>query len=261
MNGPSAAVIGSWDPFVPEHREVIEQLSFDAREKGLASVVVLLHPNPSLFVSGRHDWPVYDELQTRIRLVLSCGVDAVLLVYMLKADVDAGAEEFLTLLHSHLKIAELWLGVYQTLGTGPRGATAAINELAEQQQLHIVRMPPRRLPTEDVRKLLAAGRLEDAIRVVGRPPVRLRPQGPRLCLAWAPGIYRAVALDSPNLTGHVFTVELVKRSKGLPALDWPDRAIRYLAFISGPADAPGSTANESPTSEDAPVTCREKPGP
>jgi FAD synthase len=244
VNGPSVVVVGSWDPFVPEHQELIEQLASDAREKGLASVVVLLDPNPPVFVWGRHDWPVYDELQTRIQLVFGCGVDGLLLVHMMKADTDAGAEEFLAILHSHLTLAELRLGIYQTLGIGPRGATAAINELAEQQHLRIIRMLPRRLPTEDVRKLLAVGLLKDAIRIVGRPPVRRRPNSRLLRLAWAPGVYRAVSLESPTMPTRVFTVELVNRAKHLPALEWPDRGIRYLAFVSGPADAPDSVSKE-----------------
>jgi FAD synthase len=238
IRGPGAVVVGSWDPFVRAHQRLIEQLASHARQTALASVVVLIDPPPPLFVWGRHDWPIYDEVWTRMELVRRCGVDAILLVHFTRADVDAGAAEFFALLDAHLTVAELWLGTYQTLGSVPRGATAAIDELAGERGIHLVRLPPLRLETEDVRRLLAAGRVREASRVVGRVPVRRRPRSLTVRLAWQPGVYSVVPLARPMAAaeGRPFAVELATQSQGLPALHWPERTIRYLAFVAGPGD-------------------------
>jgi FAD synthase len=241
VSGPCAVAVGTWDPFLPAHRELIEQLSSEARRNSLASVVVLIDPPPSLFVWGHHDWPIFDEVRTRIKLIFGCGVDAVLLIHFTKADVNAGAAEFFTLLQSHVTVAELWLGTFQTLGSGLRGATAAVNELAEEQGIHMVRLPPLRLETQDVRRLLAAGRLQEAGRVVGRAPIRRRPNAHTVRLAWLPGRYRVVPLTSAldSAREGPFSVELASEVQGTPSLLWPDRTIRYLAFVAGPADTVG----------------------
>jgi hypothetical protein len=258
INGPAAVVVGAWDPFVPAHQQLIEQLSTYAREAALASVVVLIDPAPPLFVWGRHDWPIYDEVWTRIELAFRCNIDAILQVHFTRADVDAGASEFFALLEAHLTVAELWLGTYQTLGSGPRGATVAINELAEERGVRLVRLPPLRLETEDVRRLLAAGRLHEASRVVGRAPVRRRPKSLTVRLAWQPGVYSVVPLDRITAAeeGRPFSVELAPQARGVPVLQWPDRTMRYLAFVAGPGDH--TTGGDSATERIAPAVVRGK---
>src|SRR5215207_2655651 len=241
VDGSSVVIVGSWDPFLPAHRTMLEQLRSHARQRALASLAVMLDPSPAVFIWGRHDWAIFDDVRTRIELLLGCGIDGVLLIRLLRRDVAATAAEFFSTMLAQIDIAELWLGAHQTLGTGDHGRTEAIEDLAEDNGIELVRLPPLRRETEDVRQLLAAGRVREATQIVGRSPVRGQPRSLALRLAWLPGRYQAIPLDRPTAPPEQpsLIVELVPQAKGLPRLQWPDREVRYLAFAAGPADHAG----------------------
>jgi FAD synthase len=234
-------VVGVWDPFLSSHRELLQGLRDRATQDARSSLAVIIDPAPGTLGYRRYGasgWPVYDSIMSRIRLMLGCGLDAVLLMRFRKRDYTATAAEFLEVVCSHVRIAELWIGARQQLGPGPRGWHPAIAEHANAHAMRLTILPEPPLPTYDVRSFLASGRLADAIAVVGRPPVWERPRSGELRLAWQPGTYRAVPLEHPDAVGTapVITLSLAPRSGGPGHLNWPCRRIKYLAFVSGPRD-------------------------
>jgi FAD synthase len=238
--GPAIAVVGVWDPLLQAHQELFEQVCCQARRNGLTSLVIVIDPDPALVMRGAGKWPVYDDVQTRIQRLFTVGIDAVLHLRFVQDDLNAGVAEFFTLVAVHATLAELWLGAHQTIGRGPNGSQQAIVEAAERRGIQVQRLPLVRLmpPPYDIRQSLAAGRVAEVVSLVGRPPVRSRPRSDLRRLAWRPGQYQAVPL--PGLTAAAsaspIEIELVERPRGLPVFQWPDRGIKYLAFVSGPAD-------------------------
>jgi FAD synthetase len=235
---PAVAVIGVWDPFGSAHRQLFEQLGRRARETGLSSLAIMLDPHPASFREGASKWPVYDDVAARVRLILDCGTDGVLLVRFARKDADAGAAALFGLALSKVELAEIWLGFSQTLGRGPAGSRDAITALARQERIRVEVLRPANILDRDVRSLLEAGRIAEAGHAVGRPPVWRRPRSGRLGLAWKPGRYAAVPLSAPNgrPEGRARRVQLRPAEKGMAALAWPDGEIVYLAFVAGPAD-------------------------
>lgn len=74
---PAIVTVGSWDPFVSSHRELLKEQSREAGRLSLSSVAVLLDPNPARFVATDRPWPIFDDAKARIALALSCGIDRV----------------------------------------------------------------------------------------------------------------------------------------------------------------------------------------
>ncbi len=238
--GPAIAVVGVWDPLLHAHQELFEQVCCQARRNGLTSLALVIDPDPALVMRGAGKWPVYDDVRTRIQRLFTAGIDAIIHLRFVQDDLNAGVAEFFTLVNKHATLAELWLGAHQTIGRGPNGSQQAIFEAAEQRGILVHRLPLVRLmpPPYDIRQSLAAGRVAEVVSLVGRPPVRSRPRSGLRRLAWCPGQYQALPLRGLTTTTaeSPIAIELVERPRGLPAFQWPDRGIKYLAFVSGPAD-------------------------
>ena len=237
--GPAAAVVGTWDPFLPEHRLLLGHVGAEARKAGLSFVAVMLDPPPALFVHRARAWPLYDDTATRLEVVGTSAVDALLHVRFTRRDADSTAAAFIELVSEHVRLRELWLGRSQSLGRGPDGNAEAIARVARRKRFAVRRLDATPLYSSEVRAHLADGRVADAVALVGRPPVRRRPKGERVRLAWAKGRYEATAATARgDELGHV-TVELEESPRGVPAFAWPDRRIARLAFVRGPADGLG----------------------
>jgi FAD synthase len=239
ITGPAFAVAGAWDPLTSRHRELFEQLHCEARRNSCSSLVIAIDPDPAILLHGRAEWPVCNDLHTRIRLLLASGIDAVLHVHFHKDDLSRGAREFFDLVTAQVALKELWLGAHQSLGRGPNGSQQTILEIAQQCGIRVQRLPVARDGTAfDVRRSLAAGLVAEIAQGVGLPPIRSRPRSGAVRLAWRPGCYEVAALDSTTLrpAGPRLHAELMPSPSGLPKLAWPDPGIRYLAFVKGPAD-------------------------
>jgi FAD synthase len=246
LSTPAITAVGVWDPFVTEHEQLLAALADAARASGRSSLAIVLNPDPALFLHGAPAWPVYDGVRVRIALLRRAGVDAVLHVHFAARDVDATVDEFLAAVVPVAPLSELWLGARQSLGNGTQGSDAAIEEAMARRGIGLTRLAERRprQPGRVARRCLATGDLAGAIAAVGRPPVRARPAGGGLRLAWLPGDYLAVPLDSPDgrPAGPALDVRLREDGDRLPVLDWPDAAGKFLAFLSRRASLAERTA-------------------
>jgi FAD synthase len=239
---PAVAVVGVWDPFTTAHRSLLSQLVDTARKTHRSSLVVLIDPQPGAFGGadryGTSCWPVYDAVSARISLVLRSGVDAVLCMRFRQRDFAASAAEFLDAVRRTVELDELWMGELQLLGPGRTGDRAAVLEYAKQRNLRVAILPRAPVEVYDVRWLMATGQVRKAVEQVKRPPTWEVPRSLRLHLGWRTGRYQAFAIDRPGdpLTATQFELVLEPSATGLPEVNWPDRGIRYLSFVSGPAD-------------------------
>lgn len=242
ITGPAAAVVGVWDPLLPEHLELFRELAGDARQRSLAPVAIMLDPAPGSLQLGRANWPVYNDAAARFALIHGAGLDGILRIRFSRGDLSAVAADFFDTVCKQLTLAELWLGAKQSLGSGPEGAGPAIARSADEHQVRLRRLPetPLQPTAKEIRRHLAAGQLADAIRIAQRPPVLSRPKtDQRPLVAWSPGRYLAHALHQPDVLpqGSPLDVMFAPDAPGGSSFDWPDRRIKYLAFVSGPGDA------------------------
>jgi FAD synthase len=237
---PAVAVIGVWDPISAVQRELFDRLSAHARRSGLASLAIAIEPHPAAYRPGEPEFPVYSDLPTRIHLILASGVMGVLSVHFTPRDVYAGVKELFAVVTPSVEISELWLGAGQTLGRLEAGDATAIDAAAQERGITVARLDDRPHPNQTVRQLLQTGQIRQARRLVGEPPLRRRPGRGTLKFGWQPGWYETVPLPDPtaSITDSSMFLELRSQPKGPPRLRWPDPEIEYLAFLSGPGDAP-----------------------
>ena len=238
-DNPVIAVIGVWDPILPKHKELFERLCSFARRTCSSSLVIAIDPDPVRYLYGIEDVPVYNDFKTRVQRIINCGVDAVLGVHFIRRDIEATAADFLAVIDPHVELKELWLGARQSLGRWEEGSFATVTKLAKLRGARVIRLPLQPLETYAVRRLLQAGHFAEAARLVGCAPIRRRPESGRLQMAWPPGHYQALEIDGPALEseGRLLELCLTPRAKALSRMDWPDKRIKRLAFVTGPSDS------------------------
>jgi hypothetical protein len=236
---PAVAVVGAWDPFVPEHEKLLINLREYARHQGKSSAVIVLDPPPQHLVLGTRSSALYNGSCVRIQIVESLGIDSIIRLHMTESDLSLGAADLFDSLSPHVTVSEVWLGAAQTFGRGIESTKERLAQHAGERGIRLTRLPPRpsTISSRDLNLLLKAGRLEEATSRVGRPPVWKRPGSGVLHLAWCSGPYTAAPLQALPHNNYSRTVNVeLQLTDGQPSLHWPDPDIAYLAFLSGPCD-------------------------
>jgi FAD synthase len=234
----AVAIIGGWDPLLTVHFDVFNSMQDRAKASDRSSLVVMLEPNPILYVQGASNWPVYNDLGWRVKLILDAGIDTVATVHCDETVLEKGIRDLLLSLQPHARITELWLGASQTLGRGDLGNATAIARVTRELGIELSRLGYAldSFLGSHARRFVLAGKLASAIELVQRPPTFARPAGDRLRLAWPAGRYRALPVDAAGRQiDEAIAVELISNDDGFAYATWP-READNLQFVTGPDD-------------------------
>ena len=253
--GPALAVIGTWDPLVPAHRKLFQELARKAARAGLTPLVIILFPSPVRLLNPDPAICLeYTDLRARVALIRECAAVKVLTVRMTARDLDASSRSFFDLIRSHICLRALWLGANQSLGRCKQGSAAAIATLARRRKISLRRLDvckESRVGGMALR-FLGEGKLRYAVRCVGHAPIWGRPRSGVLKLNWPPGKYLAIPTIRPSLArvsapGPI-SVKISSTMKG-GSLTWPAQDVEWLSFLAGPADLPHSRSADDRTSQ------------
>ncbi len=235
------AVIGAWDPLSALHLSLFKQLTEDAHLKGLQACVVIIYPPPThLLLLSNQRALEYDDLEGRLALIETCGIDCIVTVYFEVADLDRTAEEFIRLVMEHVDLRHLLLGATQSLGRGSRGSQSTIAEIAAQMGFGFGLMPLHKdaINTRAVWDYLAVGNIYQAARLVGHSPIRVRPPHGWIDFKWPAGHYPVVPLRNPADVFSLPQVDpiIVELSEMGSArrMCWPSHNIECIAFVGNP---------------------------
>jgi len=170
----SVAVVGTWDPFLTEHRRLAIHLRNVARRARLTGVAIILEPAPTSFTWPRREWPVYHALEARRAFLKSCGVLTTLVVRLRRDETEEGAAFFVRRVAKRIGLRLLLVGAKQSLGPASKGSHGAIRSACRNNKIRMSVFPTRarlaRLQRQ-VRYLLAKGDLRRARSLVGSHPI------------------------------------------------------------------------------------------
>ena len=232
--GPSAVTIGKFDGVHTGHRAVLERLRGIAAERGLASVVVTFDRHPlSLLAPDACPSTLVSNAQKR-ELLAASGVDATL---MLTFDAQLAALEpadfVRRVLVDALTARVVFAGSDFRFGHRGAGDVALLRELGAEHGFEVVLIDDvrtgagdasRRASSTWVREELEAGRIDEATRVLGRPPV--------VRSVVVPGERRGRELGYPTANLDPVRLEGFLPADGVYAA-WADvDGVRYPAAVS-----------------------------
>jgi FAD synthase len=175
-SNPAVIVVGVFDPFTEEHRQLLTNLAAYARDQRLRAVGIILDPRPAAIIQGRDGWPVYHDFAARVVLFKTLGINGIVRVVFGEEDVESGVTELLEVISSVVNVAELWIGAAQSLGTGLAGCQNTILRVTSEKGILCKVLPVnkwRGLSAGIIQTMRQEGDVESAIQVSGLPPIFL----------------------------------------------------------------------------------------
>ncbi len=175
--GPSVVAIGKFDGVHSGHRAVIDRARVDAAALGARIVAVTFDRNPLSLLRPESCPEPLVSLQQKLDLLASAGVDAVLVLRFDQQLAALPAEQFVEhVLVGSLDVAAVLVGDDFRFGRGGAGDPALLADLGRRHGFEVevvgdvrARDAGRRVSSTWVRDLLAAGDVEGAARLLGRP--------------------------------------------------------------------------------------------
>ena len=173
--GPTALTMGNFDGVHLGHQLVLERVLETARKQGITACVLTFHPHPVKVLHPERAPAMLQTLEDRISELARFGVDALLVAPFTSTFADFPAEVFVRdLLINRLGCADLFVGQDATFGQGRAGNIDMLTRMAEEGsfRLHVtdpVMMDGERVSSSRIRKLVVAGDVALAARLMGRP--------------------------------------------------------------------------------------------
>jgi riboflavin kinase/FMN adenylyltransferase len=169
------ATIGNFDGVHLGHRAVIENLAVQGKRLGLPVVVILFEPQPLEFFNPEQAPPRLTRLREKLARLAELPVDVALLLRFDRKLAESPAEEFIEkVLIGGLRIKHLVIGDDFRFGKGRRGDFSMLREAGVRFGFGVadtvsVQIDRDRVSSTLIREALAAGNMDFADRLLGRP--------------------------------------------------------------------------------------------
>lgn len=171
---PSAVAVGNFDGLHLGHRRILARLCERARRGGLRSLVLTFSPHPERAL-GRSSVKMIDTPEGRLEKLGDTCVDAVVVTPFDEAFSRLGGRTFVeSVLRDRLGAREVVVGEGFRFGRARRAGTDLLERLGRPFGLRVHVVPPARIAgrvvsSTAVRRLLEAGQVDEAARLLGRP--------------------------------------------------------------------------------------------
>ncbi len=169
----SVITIGVFDGVHLGHKQLISELTKQARQKKLQSGVVTFRQHPEGVINAGKKLPLLTDMPTRIKLLKDEEVDFVVPLTFSSELAELNAKSFMTLLQKHLKMRALVIGPDFALGKNRQGNIEILTELGKEMEFSVTVVPPLVINGEVVsstaiREALASGNMEKYHKLTGR---------------------------------------------------------------------------------------------
>lgn len=168
------AAIGMYDGVHLGHRFLIDYLGAEARSRGLVPSVVTFSRHPLAIVHPIEAPALLNTLEDRVRLLGEAGAQDVILLSFNDALRRMSAEEFMKALKKKFAIEALVLGFNNRFGHDRPEGLMQYKALGKRVGVDVVPAPEYKGPaapvsSSSIRRLLAAGRPDEAASALGAP--------------------------------------------------------------------------------------------
>jgi len=173
--GPTTVSVGNFDGVHRAHTQVLSQIVQRAKENRFKAAAVAFEPHPARILRPDAGLKLLTPTPEKLRLLKSCGLDAVLLLPFTRDLSLLTPRQFAErILKKKLHAREVHEGYNFRFGHKAAGDVGLLGEFGKEMGFGVVVYPEMRLRGEPVssshiRKLLSQGRVSRARHLLGRP--------------------------------------------------------------------------------------------
>jgi len=170
----SVITIGSYDGVHLGHQQVLKRVTEIASTVGGETSVITFDNHPSEVLRPGNTIPLICSIPHRLKLFEQAGISSVYLLHFTAEFAQQSAEQFLTLLRSHLKFSELVLGHDATIGRAKEGDQITVQNIARKLSFKVEYLPPYacenvRVSSSAIRASIQKGDFAHVQKLLGRP--------------------------------------------------------------------------------------------
>jgi riboflavin kinase / FMN adenylyltransferase len=173
--GPSVATIGNFDGVHRGHRWVIAEVVARARSLGLKSVAITFDPHPTRVLRPESSQPLITPLPEKLQLLVSTGIDAVLILPFTEEFSKLSARTFATkVLQQTLNVTELHEGENFRFGHHAEAGIDSLETLGRELGFSVRIYSPQTIrrqaiSSSTIRQLIAKGDVSHVRALLGAP--------------------------------------------------------------------------------------------
>lgn len=173
--GPTVLTIGNFDGVHRGHQHVLARVLREAHETKLPAVGVTFEPHPVKLLNPDKDFPLLMPFDERARLLERYGLEALVTVPFTHRTATTPAEDWVRqVLVDQLQVRRLLIGYDFSFGRGRDGDATHLRRLGETLGFSVEQVPAivedqRPISSSRIRRLVQAGEVENATRLLGRP--------------------------------------------------------------------------------------------
>ncbi|HEU5023013.1 MAG TPA: bifunctional riboflavin kinase/FAD synthetase, partial [Bryobacteraceae bacterium] len=173
--GPSVLAIGNFDGVHAGHRVILRRVAAIARERGLTAAVLTFDPHPARVLAPERAPKLISTIAQRLRRMESEGVEAAMLLAFSHELARLSPEEFArAVLAEKLHARVVIIGEDFRFGYKQGGDLATMRSLGEKLGFEVesagtISRRGVRISSTAVRKLVEAGQVSKACRMLGEP--------------------------------------------------------------------------------------------
>lgn len=175
VSAPVVLAVGNFDGVHLGHAALIGQLALAAKRHGLAATVLTFEPHPREFFAPASAPARLTSLREKLELLAECGAEQAMICPFNAAFSALSAEEFIErVLLKGLQLRHLIIGDDFRFGRGRIGDFTLLQQAGQRfgftvETMQSVTVDGERVSSSGVRAALAAGDMEHAARLLGRP--------------------------------------------------------------------------------------------
>lgn len=170
----AAVTIGKFDGVHRGHQHLIGRLIERARADGLASVVIVLYPNPITVLRPGTAVTYLTSLEERLELLRRLGPDRIGILPFTSEMAQLSARDFVSLLREELSMRLLYVGPDFALGRNREGTVGLLRRIGADlgfrvETAELLAQDGDKVGSSAIRQALAVGDVEEVARLLGRP--------------------------------------------------------------------------------------------
>ncbi len=172
---PTALTLGVFDGLHIGHQQIMQTVVMRAKSVGAVPTAITFDPHPRAVLHPDTAPPLLQTLDQRLANLEFLGIEQAIVVKFDEDFAAQPAEVFLTnVVQERLQAREVYLGEGFAFGKGRGGNIELLRKMADElgfiaDEVPEVRLRGRRVSSSEIRKLLDAGRINLARRMLGRP--------------------------------------------------------------------------------------------
>lgn len=174
LDRDTVLTVGAYDGLHLGHQELVRRLIRRAKDTQRLSGMVTFDPHPRAVLNPDKPLICLTTLEDKIALLAEWGLDVLCVMPFTPELRRTSPRDFTWLLHTELRMTELWVGEDFALGLDRQGNVDALSRLGRELGFAVHAVQPVRdgeavISATQVRNLLNVGDVEEAAQLLGRP--------------------------------------------------------------------------------------------